>query len=231
MGSARRLDQGTLPLKPQPKHKPEKPKEPPLPKGTKEPALILGGADCVWDDLRRLEEMLGFEWPWTVIAINDIGCVFPRKIDHWCTLHPEKLPRWMDLRKKNGHPDGYVTWTRDNRIRRTKSGDIATTHRKTPSTPFQGGASGMLAAAVAIEVGAKVGAFCGVPMTNTPHFTESAEHKPGKNWPGAGSHWKAWQREPIAGKLRGRFCSMSGNTMKLLGECYRCLLTDCEKAA
>jgi hypothetical protein len=224
-------------VKPEPKQKiatkvkPQRVEMFTAPLGKGPPALVIGGGECVWDDVRRLEEMLGMEWPWTVIAVNDVGCHWPRKIDHWCTLHPEKLPAWMELRKRNKHPDGYVTWTRENRIRRTKSGDIATTHRKTPTHPFQGGASGLLAVAVAYEIGARTVALCGVPMTNTPHFKESTVHKSGKNWPGSHSHLRAWGKPAVLGKLKGRVCSMAGETKKLLGECYPCLFLDCDKAA
>src|SRR5688572_6460764 len=54
-------------------------------------ALLLGGADCVWDDVNALESMLGSTWPGIVIAVNDIGAMWPRRLDHWCSLHMENM--------------------------------------------------------------------------------------------------------------------------------------------
>lgn len=195
--------------------------------------MILGGGECVWDDVKKLEAMIGMEWPHLIIAVNDIGCHWPRRIDHWCTLHPEKLPGWMEARKKAGLPDGYTTWTRENRTRRTRSGDILTTHMKVSAqSKLQGGASGMLAVAIALdELGSSKVVLCGVPMNRTPHFKESKNHKPGQIWPGAQSHFRAWTKDPVKGRLMGRVCSMSGETKKLLGDCVPCDFIDCQKAA
>lgn len=195
--------------------------------------MILGGGECVWDDVRALEAMIGKEWPYTIIAVNDIGCVWPRRIDHWCTLHPEKLPNWMEARKKAGHPDGYTTWTRENRTRRTRSGDIVTTHMKVAgNTKLQGGASGMLAVSIALEqLNSRAVALCGVPMNRTPHFAESRVHKKGQVWPGAQSHFRSWTKAPVVSILNGRVCSLSGETKKLLGGCVPCFIEECEKAA
>lgn len=158
-------------------------------------ALILGGAACVWEDVAALEQMLGHPWDGIVIAANDIGCHWPRRLDHWCSLHPEKLKKWADLRAQNGHPDGYLTWAR--RLPRLVDRLV---HN------FDGGASGMLAVRVAQALGCTHVVLCGVPMDRSGHFEESTEHQPGRAFPAAG-HWKKWRAQ--ADQLRGWVKSMS----------------------
>jgi SAM-dependent methyltransferase len=168
-------------------------------------ALVLGGADCVWSDVAALEAMLGREWDGIIIAANDIGCHWPRRLDAWCTLHPEKMPKWLKERHANGHPDGYITWSR--------KGGRADRTIKT----WGGGASGMLAVAVAYEMGCERVILCGVPMTRAPHFAESGVHQRGKVWSSASTHFKAWRVPAILARMRGRVKSMSGETRTLLG--------------
>ena len=50
-------------------------------------AIVLGGADCVWDDVLAWEAIYGRRWDGLVAAANDIGCHWPRPLDHWATLH------------------------------------------------------------------------------------------------------------------------------------------------
>jgi hypothetical protein len=168
-------------------------------------ALVLGGADCVWADVAALEAMLGREWDGVVIAANDIGCHWPRRLDAWCTLHPEKMPKWLKERSARGHPDGYITWSR--------KGGRADRQIKT----WGGGASGMLAVAVAYEMGCERVILAGVPMTRTAHFVESGVHQRGKIWSSASTHLKAWRVPVILARMRGRVKSMSGETRALLG--------------
>lgn len=180
-------------------------------------ALVLGGAACVWNDVRASEERLGGEWWDLVVAANDIGCHWPGRLDHWCSLHPERftgakgwlnpLPGehgWKALRRENGHPDGYLTWA-----------------KRTPTlvdkrlTAFCGGSSGMLAVLVAREVGATQAVLCGMPMDRSGHFAESTVHAGKGDWPSADSHWRAWKRN--YDKVVGWCRSMSGRTRILLG--------------
>ena len=76
-------------------------------------ALILGGASCVWDDVRELEKLIGHEWPGMVIAANDIGAHWPRRLDHWCSLHPINLADWREERARRGRPGRYRTWSNE----------------------------------------------------------------------------------------------------------------------
>jgi hypothetical protein len=168
--------------------------------------MILGGADCVWDDVRALEALLGHEWDGLVIAVNDIGVHWPGPLDHWCTLHPEKMAKWTQERTAKGHDERYLKWGGRN-------------HKNVDNVARgpTGGSSGMLACNVAAHIGMTHVVLCGVPMTRVPHFHESTIHKKGKPWSSADSHWRAWRKDENRRKLQARARSMSGRTAELLG--------------
>lgn len=203
-------------------------------------AAILGGADCVWEDFRRLEDMVGGHWAYTTIAVNDAAChvppwrcecgrcqeawdtdLGPRTLDAIVTLHPEKLydvdpesgdgGRWLERRRKNGHDDGCQLWA-------NRAKDLV--HHVIKH--WGGGSSGLLAVAVAYEMGADQVVLCGVPMTERPHFPESEEHDGEGDWVHADSHWRAWKRKLRRDDHRSRYLqenvrSMSGRTREVLG--------------
>lgn len=168
-------------------------------------ALCLGGAYCVWEDILAFEKIYGKPWDGLVIAANDIGCHWPRDLDHWVSLHAYKFEKWIALRKEQGFEDGYVTWG-------CKPDDQFPDYRL---SAWGGGSSGMFAAQVALELGCTRVVLMGIPMTQTPHFAETKEsfHVV---WVAANAHWRAW------GQCRERFGdnvrSMSGKTRELFGE-------------
>lgn len=195
-------------------------------------ALILGGADCVWCDMGELERLvpsagwadyitpkpcfarktkkhrIPMNWPGPVIAINDIGVVFPGRIDHWVSLHPVKFPKWERMRARKRFPKGYVRWGKVGRSMNTDR----TVEQWTP------GYGGMFAATVARDgLGCEKAILCGVGMTNGPHFVGSTEHTYGKKWLGAAKSWPRWEKPESKARMMGWLKSMSGNTRKLLG--------------
>lgn len=173
-------------------------------------ALVLGGATSVWDEVLAWEERYG-PWDGLVIAANDVGAHWPRALDHWATLHYEKMDRWRSLRTFNGFaPVRGWHWTVDKHGR-----VIAREHTKLVADVWSGGSSGMLAVQVAQLVGAQRVVLCGVPMSPVPHFTETSENHPG-NWDASHGYWKAWLR--YEHKVQGWVRSMSGRTRDLLGE-------------
>lgn len=173
-------------------------------------AVVLGGADCVWDDFERLEEMIGQPWPGLVIAVNDAGWAFPRKIDHWVSLEAENFQRkksWEDRRRSNGYPGGYETW---GGIWCTGTDDTELVDHAIPVDLV--GSSGYHAAyEVAVRhLFMKRVPICGIPMTGDPHFFDA------EPWNGFRSHRFAWERSVEV--FNGRIRSMSGWTRDLLGE-------------
>lgn len=169
-------------------------------------ALVIGGADCIWRDVAALEAMLGHEWDGLVIAANDVGVHWPRRLDHLVSLHAEKLARWREERVKAGRTDRVETWGRSS----YKSVDHA-------FRPWPGGSSGMYAVTVALHLRCTRIVLCGVPMTKDPHFAESKVHPVGKRWTQADAHWRAWRKPENLGRMRGKVRSMSGRTRMLLG--------------
>jgi hypothetical protein len=157
-------------------------------------ALVVGGASCVWDDLAALGLHFG-----PVLVVNDIGTVHPGRIDHWCTLHAEKLESWRLARWRNGGNGDYTTWGRPE-----KPGTDRTLAYWTR------GSSGLFAVGVALELGAHEVVLCGVPMDGRPHYFDSAA------WDSFRLYRETWvKRAPLLWE-RGVY-SMSGWTRELLG--------------
>lgn len=179
-------------------------------------ALVLGGADCIWEDVRELECIYGREWDGVTIAANDIGSWWPRALDHWVSLHPNKFARWMEQRAANGFPPAGSTWGRVGRHEEAVTWDHELQH-------WPGGDSGLLAVQVAQQIGVRRVILCGVPMTTSAHFAESKENF-GPLWYASAGHITAWgkHREHLIGWVR----SMSGKTKELLGEPTMPWLTD-----
>jgi hypothetical protein len=169
-------------------------------------AIVLGGADCVFDDVHALLSMSPREWPGLYIAANDVGCHWP-VLDHWASFHVDKLVRWKEERAARGLPPAYGTWG----WRPGQPVDFVL-------YPWSGGSSGMLAAQVAIVLGCRRVVLCGMPMTPTAHFNQSAEFSSATTvWAEADGHWKSWVRVYQQGWFGGHVRSMSGRTRELLG--------------
>lgn len=162
-------------------------------------ALVLGGADCVWEDVLKVEALVGEQWPGLVIAVNDVGCVWPRHLDHWVTLHVEKLSVWKMIRERQGFSNGYRLWGR--RGRKTYVDHVV--------RPWGGGSSGLFGVTVAFFLGCEKIVLCGMPMEATAHFGESVEHDRGRRWNGVKGHLSAWTHKDNVDKMRGRVRSIS----------------------
>lgn len=174
--------------------------------------MILGGAECVWRDVLRLEhEVLGGRaWPGLVIAVNDAGADWPGRLDHWVTFHPEKFTQvcapgdcgdWIRQRERNGYPAGYATWS-------CRSKQLVDRICKS----WDGGSSGLLGLAVARKLGCFRNVLCGIPMDARPHY--HAGHG-GEAWPWADKHWRIWLRHES--KIRRWARSMSGRSREHFG--------------
>jgi len=173
-------------------------------------ALVVAGADCVWQDIEGALEIVE---PDITVAVNDIGAYY-EPIDHWVSLHPDKFrhvkPFWCDLRAENGLHDDYSLWTKvwpyGVREERHKWVDGVTDH--------YGGSSTMLGVEVAVnEVGATQTILCGAPLEETPHFHGFKEGAP---WPHADAYRDFWTRREVWLKTKN-VTSMSGWTRRFLG--------------
>jgi hypothetical protein len=169
--------------------------------------LVIGGGQFVWNEVQDTETFFGKNWWDICVAANDVGVQWPRPLDAWVTLHPEKLTRWREEREKNGFPRATEHVARHGR----DGPAIDRTFRH----PFRNGSTGLLAVAAAMDLGATKVICCGVPMTISPYFNGSTAHPDGKVFSGADTHWQQWLKH--ANRLDGIVKSMSGRTRTLLG--------------
>ena len=169
-------------------------------------ALVLGGAECVWDDVDALEALMGGPWPGAVFVCNDMaykqghnGRRWEAPVHHWCTLHAEKLQAWKGMRKQAGLRPIPETWSS---VRRT----VVKNHFK----GFTRGSSGLYTASVALLAchHPRVVA-CGLPMDASMNTFS------GKDWTSCNRYRRGWQAEHA--KLKGRVRSFSGWTARTFG--------------
>jgi len=157
----------------------------------------------VWEEVLAWEALYGRQWDGVVVAVNDVGCHWPRDLHHWVSLHPEKLVGWAALRAQYRHPSGYVTWGR--------AGRPCDRHVKA----WAGGSSGMYGVQVAQVVGCSRVVLCGIPMTAAAHFAESTVHVLRQPWTAVAGHWRAWEAQGY--RMQGWAKSMSGRSQEMLG--------------
>jgi hypothetical protein len=140
--------------------------------------LIVGGADCVWDDLA----MVG-DWPHDICAINDIGQKLPR-VTHWVTLHP----REWEIHQRRAIATGYTRWSHHEPCDKI-------------FTPPGKGSSGLYAVRVMMHLGYTQIILAGVPMEQRPHFNKE------RDWADCDKYKKAWTDDLDEIKPFVRSCS------------------------
>lgn len=172
-------------------------------------ALVVGNAECVWQDLERYEGPAD-----AIIAVNCIGMELPR-VDAWVTLHPLNFPRYVLARHHAGLPEAgvLVTNQRDRRQPPWPAIDHVT-EAPLPGHP-QGGSSGLFGAKFAlIDWGFDRVVFCGCPLTQTRH---AVPHPTLGRYvfETAPQYQRAWSKIPA--EFTARMRSMSGWTRQFLG--------------
>lgn len=170
--------------------------------------LILGGADCLWDDLAQANELVP-PLERVYIATNAAGIGWPI-VDHWVSLHPDLFQAWGIIRSEMwpATANSYTTWTR--------SAAVGQAERIVQH--WDDGSTGLLAVSVAstLRVEGVIGRviLCGVPMEGRPHFNDH-DMWGSEPWPEADAKWPAWERS--LWRMEGWVTSMSGRTRELLG--------------
>lgn len=144
--------------------------------------VILGGAKCVWEDLKRAQTLFK---PDQIIAVNNAGRDYEGQVDHWCTIHTELFNMWATDRAQKGFPPALNYWG-------GKYCDpTLTTVAKVSRTPVSRGSSARVGVSVALTfVRATHIVLCGITLS--PEF----EHydKPG-NWEAAKDYRYIWLQE------------------------------------
>ncbi len=166
-------------------------------------AVIVGGAECVWDDVERTRALCdeaGVKPEFFII--NDMISFFPGEATV-VTLHSDKLPGWLNQRQHGGHPAPTEIWCNSNRRAAHK---LVTNVMKD-----RGGSSGLLAVYIALNKGYDRIILCGVPMeTAANHFVRKVK------WVACVAFWRAWELH--ANEIKPYARSFSGQTAKLLGQ-------------
>jgi len=167
-------------------------------------AVICGGAEGVWEERARavgLVRSLGL----TVVslAINDAGTVHPDPLDHWITLHPDKLrvdaPNWAGAREANGLQTTYKVWSQSH-----KPGVDGCARL------WRDGSSGLTAIDVALnQLALPAAILCGIPMDDSLNVFR------GRPW----GHHKRYRRgfQKHLPAFRHRVRSYAGWTRQHLG--------------
>lgn len=167
-------------------------------------AFVIGGADCVFDDIIKAHEIVS---PDVVIAVNDAIAYYGGNVDIAATLHPRYLieKQWIAARKKRKYNDIPRVFAQSERKHVTDILDY-----QWPEMTFTG-SSGHYGVKVALEVvDASHVVCCGIPMDTRPHFNDP------RQWEDVKRFWEQW--ELSLPRLSGRVKSMSGRTRDLLGE-------------
>lgn len=164
-------------------------------------AAVLGGANGGLDDLRSFQRLAKVR---AVFAVNDAAAEYPGPLAAFVTLHPEKLPVWLERRwaLELPAPDEIVA-------HEAQKGVTRVVDYRWPGMNASG-SSGLFAVKVALEAGFDRVVLCGVPMdTSRTRHAMSTFHND------RGSFLDAWK---IAlPHLRDRVRSFNGWTRDLLG--------------
>lgn len=163
-------------------------------------ALVLGGADCLYGDVQWALRLFT---PDHIIATNNAGRDHIGELEHWASMHPEKMEGWAKERNRMGRPRAGTMWRPRHKL--PPNGMVM---REVPSW---GGSSGLLAVTVALlplECTHVVCAGC-------PLESERAHFDDRRPWGEAARYRGAWQKHFPT--MRNRVKSMSGWTRQLLG--------------
>lgn len=168
-------------------------------------AVVIGGANCVWQDVLAL---YAIATPDIVITVNDATAYYPGHVDAIATLHPRYLDdkHWISSRIERGYnkPERIFSQSRKNHVT-----DVIADYNW-PEMTFTG-SSGLFGVRVALEYYNCSVVCCGVPMTKeNNHFFDN------NKWGDAVLFADQWDK--VLHRLAGRVKSMSGYTADLLGK-------------
>lgn len=171
-------------------------------------ALIVGCAECLWDDVDTALSLGKYE---AVYCVKMAGIYWPHKFQAWVSLHPEFMAGYQAERKERGYPDGYETVV-------PLQGEVGmhAKHKadRRVSYRFPGmnasASSGIYAAKVAMEDGYDRIVLAGIPMqAGQKHFVR------GKDWAQCDA-FQAGLKHAVP-FLKDKVRSVSGLTQQLLG--------------
>lgn len=174
-------------------------------------ALVLGSAACVWDDVSAASSLGEFDG---AVGCNDLGVVWPGRLDAWVSQHADFFVRWVAMRERRGLPPHDRIFVVDG-ARMEPRLSPAVTDFTTHLFPGQthSGSSGLFALKVAlVDLGFDRAVLCGVPMRDDASHLRDGDAP----WNGAEAHRAGWLE--ALPQIEARARSMSGFTADLLGQ-------------
>lgn len=162
--------------------------------------LIMGSAACLWDDMDNAPQHN------SKMAVNFTGMFYPKRIDHWTTLHPDWFSVWVDARTRNCNPTEVQTHSHIHGEDVKNVWDI----------PNIGGTSGLFSVLVGLALGYERIILAGIPLDNTGHFWVPHRYQERKFIYDDGAIKAVW-KQAICNIFKGRVTSLSGNTRKWMG--------------
>jgi hypothetical protein len=193
------------------------------------PALVFGSAWSRWEDLGRLEDMIGAPWPGLVVGTNE-SCMAPdmhgraweRNFHILATLHSEKVAKWRLARRElvaslGRSPlwDHYEVWSANQR-------NVVDRHYS-PDEWLHSSSGGYAVGITHDELDCYPVILCGVRMDAQKNAFR------GKPWTAYRKYLSDWKDN--LDRIRGRVFSMSGWTGAMLGEPTQAVLGTLRRAA
>lgn len=169
--------------------------------------LVIGGAACVWDDLRRYDSRHGSQ---DRMAINDITLYYPGRLNHGVGLHTDKVHIWSFNQRQEGARKQWPPILTHSHLAGVGVDTVWPLRR-------DGGTSGLFGTFIGLLIGYERIVLAGIPCDGSPRFFDPpwAQH----NLFGIASVQEEWTRVRDAVPLfKERVRSLSGNTAKWLGE-------------
>lgn len=165
--------------------------------------LVIGGANSAFKDAKRAFELAGsFDY---VVGCNDVIADYPGHLDIAISLHPKKLPKFLELRAARGYPKPGIVISYKH-----SAGVERVLDYRWPEMKYSG-STGHYGAKVLIDAYrcSKI-ILAGVPMDKrNAHYNNAAE------WADCNLFLPAWEQTEF--RLRGKVKSFDGFTANLLG--------------
>jgi hypothetical protein len=190
-------------------------------------ALVVGCARGVWDEVNRAQDLCDFH---AVYCIKQMGVHWPGTFQVWATLHPESMCGENDYkinfiaeREAKGLPNGYeiVAPLKEELGTHGEQGRVTrrVSYRYKGMTGSAG--SGLYGAKVALDDGFDRIVLAGIPMDKAAgHFLMGSKNSHGQirgqYWLGRDEFTDGYLK--MIPHMRGKVKSMSGDTMRILGQ-------------
>jgi len=174
-------------------------------------ALVVGGSASVWEEVEAALALGDYHG---AVGCNDVGAIWPGRLDANVSLHADQHRKWAAQRAARGlppHKRVLIVQGGAQSEPRLSSAVTGETEYRFPGQTVSG-SSGLFALKVAlIDLGFDRAVLCGIPMC------DGAGHilNPGQPWQGGAAHQPGWiQALP---QIKDRARSMSGWTRAQLG--------------